>query len=217
MGELTRARKLVQNSRIVVVDPGGSAHFEKVNSDVSAIIQQLDLIRKDIQDNTHTVDVTTIALGSNPSGKAMKTFYEPLNIWANGFEEQFRVYFEQLKYFFDMWLSFKGELGSFEELQKIEIEVSLDRDMLIDEEQIINNIMTLGDEISQETRLELNPYVLDVDKEKKRIEEDKKKMMEENEMMNLNNDINNNPNNHNPIQNNQKQQEKEENDKKSTR
>ena len=129
MGELSRARKLVQNSRIVAVDPGGSAKFEKVNSDISAIVSQLDVIRKDIQDNTNTVDVTTIAMGSNPSGKAMKTFYEPLNIWANGFEEQFRVYFEQLKYFFDMWLSWKGNFGSFEELQKIDIEDSLDRDM----------------------------------------------------------------------------------------
>ena len=86
MGELSRARKLLQNSRIMSVDVGGNAHFEKVNSDISAIVSQLDVIRKDIQDNTNTVDVTTIALGSNPSGKAMKTFYEPLNIWANGFE-----------------------------------------------------------------------------------------------------------------------------------
>ena len=197
MGELGRARKLVQNSRIVAVDPGGSAHFEKVNSDISAIVSQLDVIRKDIQDNTSTVDVTTIAMGSNPSGKAMKTFYEPLNIWANGFEEQFRVYFEQLKYFFDMWLSWKGEFGSFEQLQKIDIEVSLDRDMLIDEDQIINNIMALGDEISQETKLELNPYVQDVEQEKKRLEEDKKKMQEENELLQFNNTVNNAQNNKN--------------------
>ena len=197
MGELSRARKLVQNSRIVAVDPGGSAKFEKVNSDISAIVSQLDVIRKDIQDNTNTVDVTTIAMGSNPSGKAMKTFYEPLNIWANGFEEQFRVYFEQLKYFFDMWLSWKGNFGSFEELQKIDIEVSLDRDMLIDEDQIINNIMALGDEISQETKLELNPYVQDVEQEKKRIEEDKKKMQEENELLQFNNTVNNAQNNKN--------------------
>ena len=191
MGELTRARKLVQNSRIMVVDQGGSAHFEKVNSDISAIVSQLDVIRKDIQDNTSTVDVTTIAMGSNPSGAAMKTFYEPLNIWANGFEEQFRVYFEQLKYFFDKWLSWKGQFGSFETLQEIEIEVSLDRDMLIDEASIINNIMALGDEISQETRLELNPYVLDVEQEMKRLDEDKKKMQEENELMKFQNTVGN--------------------------
>ena len=191
MGELSRARKLVQNSRIMAVDIGGKAHFEKVNSDISAIVSQLDVIRKDIQDNTCTVDVTTIAMGSNPSGAAMKTFYEPLNIWANGFEEQFRVYFEQLKYFFDKWLSWKSGFGTFEQLQEIDIEVNLDRDMLIDEASIINNIVTLGDQISEETRLELNPYVNDVEQEKKRLEEDRKKAQEENELMQFQNTVNN--------------------------
>ena len=191
MGELSRARKIVQNSRIMAVDVGGNAHFEKVNTDISAIVSQLDVIRKDIQDNTHTVDVTTIAMGSNPSGKAMKTFYEPLNIWANGFEEQFKVYFEQLKYFFDMWLSMKGGLGSFEELQKIDIDVSLDRDMLIDEDEIINNINNSGELLSEETKLEMHPYVQDVEKEKKRLEEDKKKQQEEMELMQFQQDVNN--------------------------
>lgn len=191
MGELSRARKLVQNSRIMVVDPGGSAHFEKVNSDIKAIVQQLDVIKKDIQDNTSTVDMTTIALGSNPSGAAMKTFYEPLNIWANGFEEQFRVYFEQLKYFFDMWLSMKGEYGSFEELQKIDIDVSLDRDMLIDEASIIQNIAASGDMLSEETKLEMHPYVQDVDKEQKRLEEERKKQQEEMELNQFQQDVNN--------------------------
>lgn len=191
MGELSRARKLVQNSRIMVVDPGGSAHFEKVNSDISAIVQQLDVIRKDIQDNTATVDVTTIALGSNPSGAAMKTFYEPLNIWANGFEEQFRIYFDQLKYFFDMWLSMKGNFGSFEELQKQEITVTLDRDMLIDEAAIIQNLTASGEMLSEETKLEMHPYVQDVEQEKKRLEEDKKKQQEEMELMQFQQQVNN--------------------------
>lgn len=189
MGELSRARKLVQNSRIMAVDPGGSAHFEKVNSDINAIAQQLDILRKDIQDNTQTVDVTTIALGSNPSGKAMKTFYEPLNIWANGFEEQFRVYMKNLKYFFDKWLGWKGELGTFEKLQDIKVTFSLDRDMMIDETEIIGNLMAMSEELSQETKDELNPYVENHEKEEQRREEDRKKQMAQLEMMQLQNTV----------------------------
>ena len=148
-------------------------------------------MKKDIQDDTCTVDVTTIEFGSNPSGKAMRTFYEPLNQWANGFESEFRVYFENLKYFFDKWLSWKGGYGTFEELQKIDVTFTLDRDMLIDESEIITNLTTLGDEISQETRDELNPYVESHEKEEQRRKEDIKKAEENNELLKLGQDIEN--------------------------
>lgn len=207
MGELSRARKLVQNSRIMSIDIGGNAHFEKVNTDISAVVQQLDLLKKDILDNTSTVDVTTIEFGSNPSGKAMRTFYEPLNQWANGFESEFRVYFENLKYFFDKWLSWKGGYGTFEELQKIDITFTLDRDMLIDESEIITNLSTLGDEISQETRDELNPYVESHEKEQKRRDDEAKKAEENNEFLKLGQDIEN-YNNNEQIDKNQQNLEK---------
>lgn len=92
---------MVQNSRIMAINQSGSANFEKVNIDITAITQQLEIISIDIQDNTSIVDLTTIQLGTNPSGQSMKVFYESLNIWCNGFESQFRVFMENLNYFFD--------------------------------------------------------------------------------------------------------------------
>lgn len=190
MGELARARKMVQNSRIMVVEPGGNAHFEKVNVDVSAITQELDLIRKDVQDNTSTVDLTTIKLGTNPSGESMKSFYEPLNTWCNGFESQFRVYMKNLKYFFDKWLSWQGGFGSFEELQKIDITFTLVRDMMINETNIIDNIVKLDGKISQETLDEMNPWVENHEKEQQRREEDEKKALEKEELYQFGHDVN---------------------------
>lgn len=121
MGDLVKARRMVQNSRIMAINQSGSANFEKVNIDITAITQQLEIISIDIQDNTSIVDLTTIQLGTNPSGQSMKVFYESLNIWCNGFESQFRVFMENLNYFFDKWLSFQPGFGSFEELQSKEI------------------------------------------------------------------------------------------------
>ena len=167
----------------MVVDRGGNAHFEKVNADIQALAQQLEILRKDIQDNTNTVDLTTIQLGTNPSGRAMRAFYECLNEWANGFEAQFRFMMHNLKYFFDLWLSWRGGFGTFEELQSKEITFTLDRDMMIDETEIIDNLNKLGDELSQETRDELNPYVEDHEKEQQRREQDKEKMMQEQELL----------------------------------
>lgn len=190
MGELERTRKMIQNSRIAVLDPGGNAHFEKVNTDITAIAKQLEIIKKDIQDNTSTVDLTTIQLGTNPSGQSMKAFYESLNIWCNGFENEFRIFMANLKYFFDKWLSWAGGFGTFEELQQKEISFSLDRDMMINESEIIQNIAILKDELSQETRDEMNPYVENHEIEQKRRDEDIKKEQEQSELYQFDQTVN---------------------------
>ena len=89
----------------------------------------------------------------------MRSYFESLNEWANGFEAEFAIMMENLKYFFDKQLAWKGGMGAFEELQKKDISFALDRDMMIDESGIIDNIMKLQSELSQEKRDELNPYI----------------------------------------------------------
>lgn len=195
LDELAKARKIVQNSRIISVEQGGSAHFEKVDANIEAVRDELDLIKKDIINDTNTVDLTSIEFSSNPSGKAMRMFFEPLNEWANGFEKEFRVFMKGLKYFFDMWLSWKGGYGTFEELQKKKIQFMLDRDLVVDETDIIDNIVKLESELSQETRDELNPYVESHEQEEKRREEDRKKQQEQMELMNFENTLNQNVDN----------------------
>ena len=209
MGEMSRARKLVQQSRIMSVDKGGKAYFIKVDANVQAVAQELELIGKEIQDNTSTVDLTTIQLGTNPSGAAMRAFYESLNEWANGFEAEFSVMMENLKYFFDKWLAWKGGMGTFEELQNIDISFQLDRDMMIDETSIIDNLVKLQSELSQETRDELNPYVENHEKEEKRRKEDLDKEMEENELLLKQKDLDNKD--PNIDENEEKDEENEEN------
>jgi SPP1 family phage portal protein len=189
LSELTKARKIVQNSRIVSVESDGDAHFEKVDANIEAIRDELDLIKKDIINDTNTVDLTSIEFASNPSGKAMRMFFEPLNEWANGFEEEFRVFMENLKYFFDKWLSWKGGFGTFEELQQKDIDFTLDRDLVVDESEIIDNIVKLENELSQETRDELNPYVDSHEQEEERREEDRKKQQEQQELFQFETDV----------------------------
>ena len=81
--------------------------------------------------------------------------------------------------------------------------------MLIDESEIITNLSTLGDEISQETRDELNPYVESHEKEQKRRDDEAKKAEENNELLKLGQDIENYNNNE---QFNENQQNTEKND-----
>ena len=145
------------------------------------------------------VDLTTIKLGTNPSGQSMKSFYESLNEWANGFEPQFRVFMKNLKYFFDKWLSWKGGFGTFEQLQQIPITFTLDRDMMINETEIIENVVKLEGKISQETLDEMNPWVESHEKEQKRREEDMKREQEQSELYKFENDLDKNNDNDNNI------------------
>ena len=191
LNDLAKARKIIQNSRIVSVEDDGDAKYLTVDLDTASVKEELDLIKKDIIDDTNSVDVTTIEFGSNPSGKAMRMFFEPLNEWCNGFEKQFRAFMKALKYFFDKWLSWKGGYGTFEELQKKKITFTLDRDLIVDETDIIDNIVKLENEISQETKDELNPYVESHEKEEKRRKEDLKKQQEQMELFQFNNDLDN--------------------------
>lgn len=207
MGELTKARKMIQNSRIMSVDPGGKAHFEKVNADIAAIAQELDLIKKDVQDNTSTVDVTTIKLGTNPSGEAMKSFYEPLNTWCNGFESEFRVFMKNLKYFFDKWLSWQGGFGTFEQLQDTPITFTLDRDMMQNENEIFDNIVKMADHLSQQTLDEHNPWVDNHDAEEKKRNDEEKERQKREELYQFDNDVNDNDD-----ENEDNEQDNDEND-----
>lgn len=210
LNELAKARKIIQNSRIVSVEQGGDARFAKVDTDITAIEKQLDIINKDIINDTNLVDVTTIEFGSNPSGKAMRMFFEPLNEWANGFEKEFKAFMKGLKYFFDKWLSWKGGYGTFEELQKKKVTFELNRDMIIDETDIIDNIIKLQDELSQETRDELNPYIDNPEKEAKRRDDDFKKQQERDELFNLQHDIDDSSKNQdNDSKNNQNDEDNE--------
>ena len=211
IGELSRARKMLQNSRIMAVDTGGKAHFEKVNADIQAIAQELELIRKDVQDNTSTVDLTTIKLGTNPSGEAMKSFYEPLNTWCNGYETEFRVFMKNLKYFFDKWLSWQGGFGTFEQLQAIPVTFTLVRDMMINESELFDNINKMADQLSQQTLDEHNPWVENYEKEQQRRDDEEKERQEKEELYQFENDTNNNSGKNEEI--NEDEQDNDENDK----
>ena len=195
MGELIEARKKIQNSRIMTVDKGGKAYTLKIETDISQVVQQLEIIKKDIQDNTSTVDLTTIKLGTNPSGESMKSFYESLNTWCNGYEAQFRVFMKNLKYFFDKWLSWKSGFGTFEQLQAIPITFTLDRDMMINESEILQNVSLMEGKLSQETLDEMNPWVENHEKEQKRREQDFKLEQKRQELYQFENDLDKNNDN----------------------
>lgn len=155
---LTETRQNVQNSRIMVLDGDGDAKYLKVDSDIDSNLKQLEFLRKDIMYFGDGVDTQDVKFGNNPSGVALKSSYEPLNNYTDGLELHFKFFMSNIKYFFDKYLEIMGK-GSFEQFQSIKMNISFNRDMMINEDSLIDNTNKLKDIVSRKTLDKYNPAV----------------------------------------------------------
>ena len=168
---LEETRELLKDYKIASLPETGKASYLTVKADISAIQEKTESLYKAIMQYSSTVDTNDVKGGTNNSGVALKAMYQNLDIWTNGFERQIKIMFSNIKYFFDMYLSFKN-IGNFEAFQDFKINVKLDRDMLINEAELIKNTSDMQTLVSQQTLDEYNPLVFNHENEQKRREED---------------------------------------------
>ncbi|MDR1067607.1 MAG: phage portal protein [Clostridiales bacterium] len=158
MGSLRETRERIKNSGIAAVDTDGDARYIKNNPDILAARQYLDLLSKDIKQFNAIIDTMDAKFGTNNSGEALKMMYQDLDIYLNGLESKFREFMRGLKWFFDRWLQMKK--GGFERWREFGVNVTLDRDMMVNESSLIENVVRLNGLVSQETLDGYNPAVI---------------------------------------------------------
>ena len=157
--DITKARRLVKNSRVMTVEKEGSVYYVQSNTDTTSIQQILEFLKKNMREDGQSVDSQDIKFGSNPSGVALKSMYQDIDIYTNGFEVEIEVFWQNIKYFFDIWLEFRG-IGTSDLWDKYKISLTLDRDMMINESAIIDDTVKLMQTgVSQETIDLYNPAV----------------------------------------------------------
>ena len=86
-------------------------------------------------------------------------------------ETEFKFGFEQLLFFVDKYL----QLTHRGDYTNIDVEIVFNRDMAINESEMIQNCNNSKGTISDETILAHHPYVSDVEEEQKRLEEQREK------------------------------------------
>jgi len=183
IGSLTRAAQLLRSSRMMAVGEEGGADYLKVGTDITSAQSKLESLRKDIREFSSTVDTQDLKVGSNPSGVALKSMYQDLDIYTDGLEVEFEVFIDNLKYFFDRWLEFKS-VGTVEQWSEYRVIVTLDRDMLINEKDILENatkLVALG--VSQETIDAYNPAIEshEIEEARRATQREKEKKLREEE------------------------------------
>ena len=172
MGEITRARQIMQNSRMVSLDADGKAYYVQVEPDITAVQAKLEMLRKDIREFGQSVMAQESDATSNPSGVALKFRYQDLDTYTNGLETEIETFFQNLKYFFDIYLEFK-KIGTAEQWKDYRLIVTLNRDMLINTSADIDDTVKLASTgVSQQTIDQYNPAVESYEIEQQRREQE---------------------------------------------
>ena len=134
----------------------------------------LEIFKKAIIENAMGYDAKDDRLSGNPNQMNIQSMYSDIDLDANGMETEFQAAFEELLWFVNCHMANIG-LGDFE---GEEVEIIFNRDMLISESDIINNINNSQD-LSLETRLAQHPWVDDVQAELDRINKEKEEAMDQ--------------------------------------
>ena len=134
----------------------------------------LEIFKKAIIENAMGYDAKDDRLSGNPNQMNIQSMYSDIDLDAKGMETEFQASFEELLWFINCHFANMG-IGDFE---GEDVEIIFNKDMLISEAEIIDNINKSTD-LSLETRLAQHPWVDNVQDEIDRINKQKEEEMEQ--------------------------------------
>ena len=145
----------------------------EVNCDnYKAILSEL---RKALIQNCKGYDVEELKSNGSPNEMTIKAVYSAIDIDANEIETEYQASFEELLWFVNQHLLNTG-VGDF---TNEDIEVIFNRDMMVNESQIIADINASSVVLSKRTCIAQHPYVVDVDAEMEQIKAEQEEAMEQ--------------------------------------
>ena len=131
-----------------------------------AIIEQF---KKAIVENCMGYDAKDDRIGSNANEMNLKSMYSDIELDTNDMETEFQSALEELLWFINCHLA-NTHVGDFE---GEEIEIIFNRDIMVNESQVIEDIKNSQGIISDETLVAQHPWVDDPDAEMERLKKQK--------------------------------------------
>ena len=136
-----------------------------------AIIEQF---KKAIVENCMGYDAKDDRIGSNANEMNLKSMYSDIELDTNDMETEFQSAFEQLLWFINCHLA-NTHVGDFE---GEELEIIFNRDIMVNESEVINDIKNSVGIISDETLIAQHPWVDDPEAELERMKKQKEEEMD---------------------------------------
>ena len=138
--------------------------------DITALREHYEQLKRDLIEDGQSINKDLDKFGSAPSGVALKFMYSGLDLKCNVLETEFKMAFENLLYFINIYLSESGQ-GVYE---NIDVDIIFNRDMEINQTEVITNCVNSKGTISDKTIIANHPWVSDVEEEEKALEEQNK-------------------------------------------
>ena len=162
LGEFRRNLATYGAVKVKTVD-GAAGDLRTLQVEVNAENYKaiLELFKKAIIENAMGYDAKDDRLRGNANQLNIQSMYSDIDLDANEMETEFQAAFEDLLWFVNCHLSNVG-VGDFE---RDRVEVIFNRDMLINEGEVIGNIRTSVGILSDETLVANHPWVDDVQAE----------------------------------------------------
>lgn len=135
----------------------------------------VEIFKKALIENAMGYDAKDERMSGTPNQMNIQSMYSDIDLDANDTETEYQSAFEEILWFINMHLANTGQ-GNFEgEL----VNIIFNRDMMMNEGEVIENISKSVGILSNETIIGQHPWVDDPELEMQRLEEEKKKAQEE--------------------------------------
>jgi SPP1 family phage portal protein len=162
---------------VVTVTEDGNVTTLKAEIPVDAKEKLLALTRQEIFYFGEGVDVTSKDMGSDPSGVKLKFLYASLDLKANRLIRKLKTALKGVAWFVTTFINIV-ENKQYDPEQVI---FTINKSMIFNEKEKIDEIKSMQGELSTRTRLENNPLVDDVEEELNRLDEEKQSTQAEDE------------------------------------
>lgn len=145
----------------------GDLRTLQVEVNIDNYDRTIENLKRDIIENGKGYDTKDLNAGT-PNEMNIKSMYSDIDLDTNMMETEFQAAFEELLFFVDIHYMNMG-YGDFSD---IPVSVTFDRDMIINQTELINTLTSSGVRISQRTLRKHHPLVEDVDQEAVWIKEE---------------------------------------------
>src|SRR5690606_29883431 len=163
LGEFRRNLSIFR--AVKVTDKGGVDTLDlKIDSEAYKV--HIEQLRKDIYEFGRGVDTQTERFGAERSGVALKFLYADLDMDANIIETEFQASFEQLLWFINQHIYNTTGQDYSDEV----VDIIFNRDIIINEADVIQNAKASVGIISDETIIANHPWTTNTQAEMERIE-----------------------------------------------
>ncbi len=158
--------------RAVKTDEDGGVDTLTPEMDITALREHYEQLKRDIIEDGQSVNKDLDKFGSAPSGVALKFMYAALDLKCNALEVEFKLGFEKLLHFINIYLN-----ESCDVCETSEVEIIFNRDMEINETEVIENCKNSVGIISDKTIITNHPWIKDVEAEIEELESQEEKAL----------------------------------------